>query len=91
MPDTFAEYYAPILKDVFTAQARKELAQGADGLIFCKLVPPFRCHREYWLSRISRAQPLPLRFVKTSRTHTCFHQEFFIAFDSLFFTRLRGD
>ena len=33
MPDTFAELYAPLLKDVFTAQARKELAQGADGLI----------------------------------------------------------
>jgi len=33
MPDTFSELYAPMLKDVFTAQARKELAQGADGLI----------------------------------------------------------
>ena len=32
MPDTFAELYAPMLKEVFTAQAHKELAQGADGL-----------------------------------------------------------
>src|SRR6266852_3772960 len=34
MPDTFSELYAPMLKDVFIAQARKELAQGADGLAF---------------------------------------------------------
>ena len=34
MPDTFAELYAPLLKDVFTAEARKELAQGADGLAY---------------------------------------------------------
>ena len=33
MPDTFAELYAPLLKnDVFTIQARENLAQGADGL-----------------------------------------------------------
>ncbi len=32
MPDMFAELYAPTLKEVFTARARKELAQGADGL-----------------------------------------------------------
>jgi len=34
MSDTFAELYAPMLKDVFIAQARKELDQGADGLAF---------------------------------------------------------
>ena len=33
MPDTFAELYAPLLKnDVFMIQARENLAQGADGL-----------------------------------------------------------
>ena len=36
MSDTFAELYAPMLKDVFTAQARKELDQGADGLAFAR-------------------------------------------------------
>ena len=36
MPDTFAELYAPLLKDVFIAQARKELDQGADGLAFAR-------------------------------------------------------
>ena len=33
MPNTFAELYASLLKnDVFTVQARENLAQGADGL-----------------------------------------------------------
>lgn len=32
MSDTFAELYAPMLKEVFTTQVHKELAQGADGL-----------------------------------------------------------
>jgi hypothetical protein len=32
MPDTFAELYTPLLKDVFITEARKELDQGADGL-----------------------------------------------------------
>ena len=32
MHDTFAELYAPLLKDVFTIKARKELDQGADGM-----------------------------------------------------------
>lgn len=32
MADTFAELYAPLLKEVFTAQAQKDLAQGADGI-----------------------------------------------------------
>ncbi len=36
MPDTFAELYAPLLKDVFIAQARKELDQGVDGLAFAR-------------------------------------------------------
>ncbi len=36
MPDTFAELYAPLLKDVFIVQARKELDQGADGLAFAR-------------------------------------------------------
>jgi hypothetical protein len=36
MSDSFAELYAPILKDVFTVQARKELEQGADGLGFAR-------------------------------------------------------
>ena len=36
MPDTFAELYALLLKDVFIAQARKELDQGADGLAFAR-------------------------------------------------------
>ena len=29
---TFAELYAPLLKEVFTAQARQKLNEGADGL-----------------------------------------------------------
>lgn len=36
MSDTFAELYAPMLKEVFTVQARKELAQGADGLAYAR-------------------------------------------------------
>jgi hypothetical protein len=33
MPNTFAELYAPLLKnDVFTTQAQENIAQGADGL-----------------------------------------------------------
>ena len=33
MPNTFAELYASLLKnDVFTVQARENLAEGADGL-----------------------------------------------------------
>jgi TfoX/Sxy family transcriptional regulator of competence genes len=32
MNDTFAELYAPMLKDVFTTRAQKDLAEGADGL-----------------------------------------------------------
>jgi hypothetical protein len=33
MPNTFAELYAPLLKnDVFTMQAQENIAQGADGL-----------------------------------------------------------
>ena len=32
MTDTFAELYAPILKEVFTAKAQKDLEQGVDGL-----------------------------------------------------------
>lgn len=33
MPNTFAELYAPLLKnDVFTVRAQENLAQGADGL-----------------------------------------------------------
>jgi hypothetical protein len=32
MSDTFAELYTPLLKDVFTAQAHKEIDQGSDGL-----------------------------------------------------------
>src|SRR5258708_2561467 len=44
-----------------------------------------------WFSRTWRAQPLPYIFVKKSRKNICFHQEFFIAFASLFFTRLRSD
>jgi len=30
--DTFEEQFAPLLKEVFTAQAREQLQQGADGL-----------------------------------------------------------
>src|SRR5260370_29724910 len=44
-----------------------------------------------WFSRTWRAQPLPYIFVKKRRKNICFHQEFFSAFASLFFTRLRGD
>jgi hypothetical protein len=32
MPETFAELYASMLKDVFLEHARKELDQGTDGL-----------------------------------------------------------
>jgi hypothetical protein len=33
MPNTFAEQYTPLLKnDVFTRQAKENIAQGADGL-----------------------------------------------------------
>ena len=31
MPDTFASLYAPLLKEVFTEQARQQIAQGADA------------------------------------------------------------
>ncbi len=31
MSDSFEELYAPLLKDVFTAHARKQLEEGADG------------------------------------------------------------
>ena len=31
VPDTFESLYAPLLKDVFTEQARLQLAQGADA------------------------------------------------------------
>jgi hypothetical protein len=33
MTETFAELYTPMLKDVFTIQAQKDLDQGADGLV----------------------------------------------------------
>ena len=42
-------------------------------------------------SRTCRAQPLPSTFVKKSRKNKCFHQELFIAFNSLFLAWLRGD
>ena len=32
MGATFAELYAPVLKEVFTVRAREDLAQGVDGL-----------------------------------------------------------
>ena len=32
MTDTFEEQFAPLLKEVFTAHAREQLRQGADGL-----------------------------------------------------------
>ena len=32
MADTFAMLYAPALKDVFTEQARQQIAQGAEAL-----------------------------------------------------------
>jgi len=32
MNETFADLYAPMLKDVFTTRAQKDLDQGADGL-----------------------------------------------------------
>ena len=32
MSDTFEEQFAPLLKEVFTAHAREQLRQGADGL-----------------------------------------------------------
>lgn len=32
MSDTFAELYTPLLKEVFTAEARQQLDAGADGL-----------------------------------------------------------
>lgn len=32
MTDSFATLYAPTLKEVFTAQARQQIAQGADAL-----------------------------------------------------------
>lgn len=32
MTDTFAELYAPILKEVFIAKAQKDLEQGVNGL-----------------------------------------------------------
>lgn len=38
MGDTFAELYAPILKEVFTVHAREHLLRGADGL---------ECARDY--------------------------------------------
>lgn len=31
MSETFRDLYAPLLKDVFTQQARRQLEQGADG------------------------------------------------------------
>jgi hypothetical protein len=53
---------------------------------------PRRCPTSFvWFSRTWRAQPLPLWFVKKSRKNRWFHEELFIAFASLFFTRLRGD
>ncbi|HLH60720.1 MAG TPA: hypothetical protein VKV20_03475 [Ktedonobacteraceae bacterium] len=33
MPGTFAELYAPLLKEVFTTKAQQMLSAGADGLI----------------------------------------------------------
>ena len=32
MTDTFAEQFAPLLKEVFTSHAHEQLQQGADGL-----------------------------------------------------------
>lgn len=32
MADTFAELYTPLLKEVFTVQARQQLNAGADGI-----------------------------------------------------------
>ncbi len=32
MAETFAELYAPLLKEVFTVQARQQLDAGADGM-----------------------------------------------------------
>ena len=46
---------------------------------------------DYWFSRTCRAQLLPYTFVKKSRKNKCFHQELFIAFNSLFLAWLRGD
>jgi hypothetical protein len=32
VPDTFEQLYAPLLKEVFTTQAREQIAQGVDPL-----------------------------------------------------------
>ena len=37
MTDTFAELYASILKEVFTAKAQKDLEQGVNGLARARL------------------------------------------------------
>jgi hypothetical protein len=34
--DTFEEQFAPLLKEVFTAHAREQLQQGADGLALAR-------------------------------------------------------
>ncbi|WP_069806101.1 hypothetical protein [Thermogemmatispora onikobensis] len=36
MSATFAELYAPALKEVFTVQARQRLAEGVDGLEYAR-------------------------------------------------------
>ena len=36
MSTTFEEQYAPMLKEVFTIQARQQLQQGADGLALAR-------------------------------------------------------
>ena len=36
MADTFEEQFAPMLKEVFTIQARRQLQQGADGLALAR-------------------------------------------------------
>lgn len=37
MPDTFAQLYAPLLKEVFTTQAQKAVDQGSDGLAHARI------------------------------------------------------
>ena len=36
MSNTFEEQYAPMLKEVFTIQARRQLQEGADGLALAR-------------------------------------------------------